>query len=343
MALIPKTGLAVKLKSRPRGLPKAANFEVVGVPIPEPARDEILVRNRFTRAAASLRMMISEGAERVEGVPFPALEPGDLLAEESIGEVVSAPPDSGFAPGDCVRHHLGWREFAAVPVRACELVLDGLPEVAAHLSHGWTAYAALTRGTTICPGDTVFVTSAAGAIGSMAGQIARLLGAGRVIGSTGSKEKASRLERELGYDATVLRAADPISGQLAKAAPEGLDVVIDNVGGEQLQAAIEAAKEGARILIVGALSGQLAREGSGRTAPVQLDSFPILLKKLTIRGYSADDDPDARQEWTQRFAKWLEAGSIIFPHVLVKGLDTAPEVLERVAEGRYFGTVIVEL
>jgi len=120
-------------------------------------------------------------------------------------------------------------------------------------------------------------------------------------------------------------------------------VVIDNVGGEQLQAAIGVAREGARIVIMGALSGQLAREGSGRTAPVQLDSFPILLKKLTIRGYSADDDPDARQEWTELFGKWLWSGRIVFPHVMVSGLDTAPEILERVAQGQYFGTVIVEV
>lgn len=340
---IPNYSRAVRLKSRPRSLPLASDFEVVSLPAPQPAPGRVLVRNRCTRASASLRMMIGEGAENVEGVPFPALRPGDLLAEECIGEVVSAPPHSGFSPGDRVRHPLGWRELAAVPLHACERVPDDLPDFAAHLSHGWTAYAALTRAAQVRPGDTVFITSAAGAIGSMAGQIARLLGAGRVIGSTGSKEKASRLERELGYDATVLRAAGPIAAQLKDAAPDGLDLVIDNVGGEQLQAAIGAAREGARIVILGALSGQLAREGSGRTAPVHLDSFPILLKKLTLRGYSADDNPDARHEWTQLFAAWLSSRRIVFPHVLIRGLDSAPEVLERVAAGQYFGTVIVEL
>jgi len=228
-------------------------------------------------------------------------------------------------------------------MRACERVGDELPELAAHLSHGWTAYAGLTRAAQIRPGDTVFVTSAAGAIGSMAGQIARLLGAARVIGSTGSAEKASRLVRELGYDRAVLRGAGSIAAQLEEAAPDGLDVVIDNVGGEQLRAAVGAAREGARVVIMGALSGQLAREGAGRTAPVELDSFPILLKKLTLRGYSADDDPDARAEWTERFGQWLRSGSIVFPRVLVEGIERAPEVLQRTAEGGYFGTAIVEL
>lgn len=343
MTSIPKTGLAVRLKSQPRSLPQAENFEVTNVPMPEPGKDEVLVRNLYTRAAASLRMMISEGAENVEGVPFPALHPGDLLAEESIGEVIFAPPNCGLLPGNLVRHQLGWRQFAAVPIHACEVVTGDLPEIAAHLSHGWTAYAALTRAARVRPGDRVCITSAAGAIGSMAGQIARLLGAGRIIGSTGSKEKAARLERELGYDATILRGVAPIAEQLAEAAPDGLDLVIDNVGGEQLQAAIGAAREGAQIVIMGALSGQLAPEGTGRTAPVQLDSFPILLKKLTLRGYSADDDPDARNEWMQLFGEWLRSGCIVFPHAIVKGLDSAPEILERVAKGYFFGTVIVEL
>jgi len=343
MLSIPETGRAVRLKSRPRSLPQADNFEVITMPTPAPAEGEALIRNRYTRAAASLRMMISEGAESVEGVPFPALQPGDLLAEESIGEVVSAPPGSGLSPGDFVRHHLGWRQFAAVPARACERLIDDLPEITAHLSHGWTAYAALTRAAQVRGGDIVFVTSAAGAIGSMAGQIARLLGAGRVIGSTSSTEKANRLVRELGYDHAVIRGAAPIAAQLAKVAPNGLDVVIDNVGGEQLQAAIGAARDYARVVIIGALSGQLAKEGAGRTAPVELDSFQILLKKLSIRGYSADSDPDARPEWTKRFRGWLRSASIVFPHVLIRGIDTAPSVLQQVAEGRYFGTVIVEL
>lgn len=342
MLSIPSTSREVKLKSHPRRLPQASNFEVVSVPTPSPAYDEVLVGNRYTRAAASLRMMVSEGAENVEGVPFPALHPGDTLAEESLGEVLIAPAGSGISPGDLVMHHLGWRQYAAVPIRACTVLKHELPDAVAHLSHGWTAYAALTRAARLRRGDTVFVTSAAGAIGSMAGQIARLLGAGRVIGSTGSQKKADRLVRELGYDAAVLRGAEPIAPQLAKAAPCGIDVVIDNVGGEQLQAAVEAAREGARIVVMGALSGQLADAGTGRTAPVELDSFQILLKKLTLQGYSADDDPELREEWTTRFGHWLRSETIAFPRMISKGIDTAPDVLQGVAEGRYFGTVIVE-
>jgi NADPH-dependent curcumin reductase CurA len=340
---LPKTSREIRLKTRPHSLPRATDFEIVEVPLPVIGADEVLVRNRHTRVSASLRMMISEGAEAVEGVPFPALGPGDTLSEETLGEVIAAPADSGLRPGDLVQHFLGWREYAAVPTADCVRIDGHLPDPVAHLSHGWTAYAALTRGVQIRPGDTVFITSAAGAIGSMAGQIARLLGAGRVIGSTGSKDKADRLVDQLRYDAAVVRGERSIAAQLKEVAPEGIDVLLDNVGGEQLQAAVGAAREGARFVLTGALSGQLASRGTGRTAPVELDSFQLLLKKITLRGYSADDDPDARDEWIDQFATWLRSGSIVFPHVVLQGIESAPEAIQMVAEGKYFGTVVVAL
>lgn len=340
---LPRTSHEVRLAARPARLPGPEHFDIVEVPLPVPGESEVMVRNRFFRVSASLRMMISQGAEDVKGVPFPALHPGDTLAEEAIGEIVSAPADSGLRPGDLVSHFLGWREYALLPAARCSPLGDGLPDPVAHLGHGWTAYAALTRGVQIRPGDIVFISSGAGAIGSMAGQIARLLGAGRVIGSTGSHEKADQMVSELGYDATVIRGTEPIAEQLAKAAPDGIDVFLDNVGGEQLQAAVTAAREEARFVLIGALSGQLAAHGTGRTAPVELDSFQLLLKKITMRGYSADDDLEAQPEWTQRFAGWLRSGDITFPHVRIPGIQHAPQALLEVIEGRHLGTVVVEL
>ncbi|MFM0642301.1 NADP-dependent oxidoreductase [Paraburkholderia metrosideri] len=342
MTAIPGTCREVRLKVRPDGLPSVGNFDIVSVPLPIPVDGEVLVRNRYFLVSASLRMMISEGAEDVDGVPFRALREGETLAGEALGEIVSAPAGSGFSPGELILHFRGWREYATVPIAQCRPVEPGLPDPVGYLGHGWTAYAALTRGVQIRPDDTVFVSSAAGAIGSMAGQIARLLGAGRVIGSTSSKEKAARLVSELGYEAAVFRGATPIVEQLAEVAPQGIDVVIDNVGGEQLQSAVANARVGARVVILGALSGQLATHGSGRTAPVELDSIQLLRKKITLRGYSADDDPHMHAEWINRFAEWLRAGSIRFPHEIIVGLECAPQALERVIKGEYFGTVVVK-
>jgi NADPH-dependent curcumin reductase CurA len=341
---LPEISREVRLAARPAGLPTADTFSLVSVPVPVPGPGEVLVRNRFFGVAASLRMMIAEGARDVPGVPFPAMSPGDTLGGGAIGTVVSAADDSGLRAGDLVVHHLGWREYAAIPVTDCERIDVGLADLGeAQLGNGWTAYAALTRGTEIKQGDTVFISSAAGSIGSMAGQIARLLGAGRVIGSTGSPAKAERLVSELGFDAVAIRGEGPFAEQLAKAAPDGIDVCLDSVGGEQLRAAVDLANEAARIVILGTLSAQLAPAGTGRTAPVELDSMQLVLNRITLRGYSADDDPDVRAEWRDWSAPRFGDGSLVFPHVRVPGIEHAVEALLDTMAGRYLGVVVVEL
>jgi NADPH-dependent curcumin reductase CurA len=341
-----KIGREVRLKTRPEGLPQAEHFEMVETPVPATGAGEVLVRNLAFLVSASLRQMVSEGAEDVPGVPFPALRPGDGLFGETIGEVLTAPVGSGLSPGDKVQHVLGWRDYAVVPAAQCirlDAALPGPLGYFGYLGHGWTAYAGLTRGVQIRIGDTVFISSAAGAIGSMAGQIARLLGAGRVIGSTSSRDKADRLIAELGFDAAVIRRDDePFVTQLRSAAPDGIDVFLDNVGGEQLQAAAAVARTNARFVIMGTLSGQLAATGTGRTAPVALDSTQILLRKITIRGYSADDNPEVREEWFARLADWCRTGDIRLPHVVIDGLERATVALSDTARGRYLGMVVVK-
>ena len=219
---------------------------------------------------------------------------------------------------------------------------DDLPDPVAHLGQGTTAYAALSRVAPVRPGDVVFVSGGAGAVGSMAGQVARLLGASRVIGSTGSAAKTSWMTDELGYDAVVVRGARPLADQLAEAAPEGLDVVADTVSGEDLQAAIATARVGGRFALVGALAGQLG-PGASTTSPIEFDAFQIIIKQLTLRGYSGGHDPQLVREWRQRFASWLRAGEIKFPHTLVPGITAAPQALEDLVTGRYQGAVIVAL
>ncbi|AJF64254.1 MDR family NADP-dependent oxidoreductase [Streptomyces vietnamensis] len=332
----------IRLRTRPeRGLPAPEHLALVQTDLPVPAPGEVLVRNRWFAVSAAVRTLIGGG---LKGAPFPPLEPGDPLVGAAVGEVVSAPDDSGLRPGDLVSHWHGWREYAAVPAAGRTPLGDSLPDPVAHLSQGRTAYAALTRGTEVRAGDTVLVTGGAGAVGTMAGQIARLLGAGRVIGSTGSPAKAERLVTELGYDAVVVRGA-PASfpAQLAEAAPEGVDVLLDTVGGEQLSAAVAAARPGARAVLVGALSGQLDPEGTGATARVELDSYPLVLKRVSLRGFSPLDHPETEAEWRGRFGDWLRAGEITFPHVRVAGMDRAAEALREVMEGRHLGTVVVEL
>ncbi|MFX0574590.1 MDR family NADP-dependent oxidoreductase [Nocardia nepalensis] len=340
MSEIPSTHREVRLKSVLAGLPEPENFEVVEVSVPVPGAGEALVRNHCFHVGSTLRMLIDVAAD---WTPFPQIRVGDPLAGAAVGEVVQAPPGSQVRPGDLVTHWRGWREYAAVPLAECTIVNPSLPLVA-HLSQGWTAYAPLSSGFGVRPGDTVFVTSGAGAIGSMAGQIARLLGAGRVVGSTGTREKADRLVKEFGYSAAVVRSAGiPMAEQLAQAAPDGIDLVFDSVGGEQLQAAVEVARPGARFLLIGGLSGQMEPEGSGLTAPVVLDSFPLILKRIVMCGFHADDEVNRRGVWNQRFKEWLQSGELTVPHVCLQGIELGPKAVREVINGDHLGIVVVNL
>jgi 2-alkenal reductase len=348
------TSREIRLAAVPDGLPAPGDFELAEVPVPVPAADQVLVRNRFFRVSGSLRTMIGGGLDQMDGVPYPAVRPGQPLAEAAIGAVISAPPGTGLSPGDLVSHWSGWREYAALSPGQWTALDDRLPDPVAHLSHGWTAYAALTHGAGVQPGDTVLVSAAASAIGSMAGPLARLLGARRVIGTTSSRRKAGRLVAGLGYDAVITRdpADGPLAAQLDQAAPGGIDVFVDCVGGEQLTAAAGAARSGARFVLLGALSGQLAATGTGVTAPVTLDGMQFLLKKIVMRGFSADDwagdwagDADAGRGdgWLDRFGHWLRAGDLTFPHHRVRGLDQAPRALDELIRGEHVGAVVIEL
>jgi len=338
MTDVPRTSREIRLAAYPDGLPKPADLAIAETPVPVPGPGEVLVRNRFFTVFAALRTLLGGG---VQGAPLPGLHLGDTLFGPAIGEVAAAPAGSDLRPGDLVRHMLGWREYSVVPAADCRPAGGPLPDPVAHLAQGVTAYGALARTARIKPGDVVFVSGGAGSVGSMAGQIARLLGAGQVIGSTGSSRKAEQMIDGLGYDAVVVRGAAPLAEQLAIAAPDGIDVVVDNVGGEDLQAAVAAARRSARFALVGALSGQLAPGGSGTTAPVEIDSFQLILKQVTMAGYSAGGDAGLRSEWEERFAGWLRSGVIQFPHVRVEGIEQAPQALHDVLAGRYLGTVIV--
>jgi NADPH-dependent curcumin reductase CurA len=285
-----KTSREVRLASHPTGMFLPEHLVIAETAQPTASANHVVVRNRWFRVSISTRLMATHGAEAVKGIPFGALKLGDTLADGAIGEVISCPPRSGLRVGDLVSHPLGWREYAVVEPSQCVALGSGPIDPVAYLGHGWTAYAALTRGIQVRKGDTVFVSSGAGAIGSMAGQIARKLGARRVIGSTSTQDKADWMKADLGYDAVILRQGKPVVDQLAEAAPDGIDVFVDMVGGEQLTAAIAMAREEARFVLLGALTAELNARESTLLAPAELDSFQLILKGMTLRGYSADSD-----------------------------------------------------
>ncbi|RKE18421.1 NADP-dependent oxidoreductase [Streptomyces sp. TLI_171] len=342
---VPETVREIRLARRPVGRAVAADLTVAETPAPRPGAGQVLLRNRWFVVFPGLVSLLGETPP---GVPYPAVRPGDALFGPAVGEVVEAPDGSGLRPGQMVGHHLGWREYAVADPGALT-PLDGvLPDPAGYLSPGSVGYGALTRTAPIRPGDTVLVTGAAGAVGTLAGQIARLLGAGTVLGTTGSPHKAERLSR-LGYDTVLVDPrdgapdrADRFARQLAEAAPDGIDLLLDTVGGHQAQAAFAAARPGARAALIGVLAGQFDGDPA-TTVPLTLDAFQLIVRGISLGGYANAGHAAVQAEWLPRFGDWLRDGSIAFPHVRVAGLDRAPQAFQDLTEGRHFGAVLVEL
>ena len=344
MAKCPSINREVRLARHPTGELCAGHLAVLECAMPTPGPHDVMVRNRWFRVSVSTRLMAQEGSEAIEGIPFPPLQLGDTLADAAIGEVIYAGSACDRAPGSLVMHPFGWREYAVVNGDECTVLDAKYAEPAAFLGHGWTAYAALTEGTQIHDGDTVFVSSGAGAIGSMAGQIARRLGAGRVIGSTSTPDKAHWMLTELGYDAAITRDGGPIQEQLEKAAPSGIDVIVDMVGGEQLAASVALARQGARCVLLGALTAELDSKKARLEARVELDSFQVILKGMTLRGFSAcEHAPEKFAEWIRRLESWRGEGAIRLPSTIIKGIESAPFALQEACAGRLKGLVLVEL
>ena len=335
---IPAVHREVRLVSRPEGALRESDLEVVEVPVPTPGPGQALVRNRMMSVTAVMRTLMHADAD----LPMPSYAPGEPLWGPALGEVVTAPEGSALEPGTPVTSYsTGWREYALADPSALEAAdLDALPDPAAHLSQGFTAWLGIARAAEVREGDTVFVTGAAGGVGSLAGQYARLHGAARVIGSTSSHHKARRLTAELGYDAVVLRTEDDFAGRLREAAPEGLDAVFDNVGGEQLTAALGIARPRARIALVGGLSGQI---GGGAGSPLEVDTLNLVARSITLRGIAGAHHLDELPQWQQEFTAAVRGGALTVPHALLKGIDEAPRALVELLAGRHIGAVLVEL
>ena len=334
---IPESHREVRLARRPGTVLSPDDFIVTEVPMPEPGPGQLVVRNVMMGVSAVLRTLMNEQS----GLPIPSFEIGQVLAGPAIGEVATAPGGGQLRAGDLVSHWQGFREYAAVDAGGVQPVdVNTFPDLVAHLSMGATAWVAVNRGAEVRDGDTVFVSGAAGSLGSLAGQFARHCGADRIIGSTSTGSKARYLIDHLGYDAVVLRGAGPIEEQLRQAAPDGIDAVVDTAGGDQLQAALALARPGARFGLVGSLSSQV----HGRVgAPIEIDAFALIAKAVTVRGVDFSRHLDLIGEYTTVFGQGLRDGTMSLPSTHLSGIEQAPRALIELLEGRHIGTVVVDL
>ncbi|WP_329398555.1 NADP-dependent oxidoreductase [Streptomyces melanogenes] len=334
---LPATSREWHLVARPHGWPVPADFALREVPVAAPAEGRILVRNLFMSVDPYMRGRMNDVKSYIP--PFQLDKPMDGGA---VGEVVAS-NDERFAVGDHVLHGLGWREYADLDARHATKVDASLAPLSSYLGvlgmTGLTAYAGLFEVASFKEGDAVFVSGAAGAVGSQVGQMARLKGASRVIGSAGSDEKVKWLVEELGFDAAFNYKNGPVRDQLRAAAPDGIDVYFDNVGGEHLEAAISSLNVHGRATICGMIAGYNDTEPT----PGPRNMAMIIGKRLRLQGILVGDHAALQPQFVQEVAGWIASGELKYGETVVEGIDNGVEAFLGMLRGENTGKMVVSL
>jgi NADPH-dependent curcumin reductase CurA len=328
----------IRLAARPRGWPEPADFELAETPVPSAGDGQVVVRNLFMSVDPYMRGRMNDVKSYV-----PPFQLGKVMDGGAVGEVVES-RSGGLAVGDHVLHGYGWREYAVGPEDHFRVVVSvpGLP-LSVHLGAlgmtALTAYVGLLDVASFAAGDTVFVSGAAGAVGGMAGQIARLRGAEHVVGSAGSAVKVAHLVDDLGFDAAFNYKDGDIGRQLAAAAPDGIDVYFDNVGGDHLEAALDALTPYGRVALCGAIS----RYNAEAPPPGPRNLSLAVGKRLTLRGFIVTDHSARLPDMIGEVGGWLRAGKIRHEETVVSGIEHAVDAFLGMLRGENTGKTIVAL
>jgi hypothetical protein len=315
--------------------------------VPDPRPGEVLVRNTWTSVDPALRLRLRERVPRGYFAAFPLGQP--MAGISTVGEVVASRAP-GFVPGDVVRHGAGWREYAVVEAGVeslggiatlTRLDVDAAPPesyLGALGASGLTAYAGLFHVAELRDGDIVWVSAAAGSVGSLVAQLAKLHGH-RVIGSAGSDEKIGYLLDTLGLDAAFNYKRGALTELLEAAAPDGIDIYFDNVGGDHLEAALGALRKRGRVALCGAVS----EYDNAEPVPGPSNLFLAVANDLTLRGFRGSSHVALMDEMVREIAGWLRAGRLLYEYTVVDGLKNAPEALARVLRGETKGKMLVRI
>ncbi|MET9346849.1 NADP-dependent oxidoreductase [Streptomyces termitum] len=337
MTALPATSRAWHLVARPHGWPAPTDFALRESPVEAPAEGRILVRNLHFSVDPYMRGRMNDVKSYVP--PFELDRPMDGGA---VGVVVASGAE-GFAEGDHVLHGLGWREYADVPARHATKVDPEVAPLSTYLGvlgmPGLTAYAGLFETASFKEGDAVFVSGAAGAVGSQVGQLAKLKGASRVIGSAGSDEKVKWLVEELGFDAAFNYRNGPVKDQLREAAPDGIDVYFDNVGGEHLEAAISSLNVHGRATIC----GMIAQYNDTEPVPGPRNMALIIGKRLRLQGVLVGDHYGLQPRFVEEVGGWLRSGELKYRETSVEGIENGVDAFLGLLRGDNTGKMIVSL
>jgi NADPH-dependent curcumin reductase CurA len=325
----------IRLASRPNGIPTAANFTLAQIEL-EPLQDQqVLVRNLFMSVDPYMRGRMNDGKSYV-----PPFELGKPLDGGAVGEVVESRARE-FKPGDAVTSNFGWREYFITSPQELHPVGRKIQPLSVYLGvlgmTGMTAWAGLNL-VEIKAGDVIFISGAAGAVGSVAGQLAKLRGC-RVIGSAGSMAKVRFLREECGFDIAFDYKTGSVIEQLNLEAPDGIDVYFDNVGGETLEAALSALRVHGRIIACGGISGYNAEKP--QPGPSNLSN--MITKRLTMKGLIVRDWLDRRGEFEKEVGGYFGAGKLKNKETVVEGIDQAAGAFIGLFEGKNIGKMVVKL
>jgi NADPH-dependent curcumin reductase len=325
-----------RLAARPVGLPKRSDWEYVEQPVREPGPNEVLVRVQYLSLDPAMRGWMNEGKSYI-----PPVQIGEVMRAAGVGEVIAS-QHADFKAGDRVYGTLGIQEYATVEGKQLTKVDTSFASAPVFLGAlgmpGMTAYFGLLEIGKPQPGQTVVVSGAAGAVGTVVGQIAKIKGC-RVVGIAGGKEKCDFLVRELGFDAAIDYKADDLKKSLKQHCPKGVDVYFDNVGGEILDIVLTQLARNARIVICGAISQYNSTTGVRGPA----NYMSLLVNRASMTGMVVFDYANRYPEAMKEMAGWIAAGTLKTREDIVKGLQTFPETLLKLFKGENTGKLVLQV
>ncbi len=324
----------VTMASRPTGFPTEADFAVDESEVGDAGPGELLVRNLWVSVDPYQRGRMSTQRSYAKG-----LEVGDVMTAQAIGEVVES-NDPRYAPGDLVVGQLGWQDYAVTRAGSVRRVPEFLdpPTLALHAvgATGFTAYFGLLDVGRPKPGDTVVVSGAAGAVGQIVGQLAKIAGC-RTVGIAGGPEKCKECKLH-GYDVGIDYKGEDVRAALKEACPDGIDVFFDNVGGEILQAVVSRLNVGARI----AICGQISQYNLERPEPT-FHPGALIVYRARMEGFLVSDYVHRFDEAAKRLATWVVEGKIRWTEHVTEGLENAPKAFIGMLNGENRGKALVKV
>lgn len=330
----------IRLRARPSGAPGLATFEAVQGRLPEPGENEVLCRTLFLSLDPYMRGRISGAKGYARGV-----EPGEVMVGECVGEVMES-QHPAFQPGMVVVGGGGWRSHFALPGQALRKVNHGRAPVSTALGilgmPGFTAWVGLMQLAKPRPGETVVTGAATGAVGAVAGQLAKLEGC-RVVGIAGGPEKCRYAVEALGFDVCLDRRAPDLAAKLAEACPAGIDIYLELVGGSVTEAVLPLLNLHARMPVIGGIAHYNADQpppGPDRAPQLMRQ---ILIRRLRLEGMIITDHEAWRPVFEAQVGTLLEAGRLHYREDVVDGLENAPAAFIGLLEGRNFGKLLVRV